>query len=93
VAAPSFAPAPVASIAPLTFAQPAPSERVNRLEPTVIALAAALGLLVTLQRTGTLASAFASAGQQAVYARIEAALGGPAIDTPRGVEALLKDNR
>jgi hypothetical protein len=87
--APSFAPAAVAAIAPLTFAQPTPPERANRLEPTLVALAAALGLIVTLQRSGALASLFASAGQQSTYARIESALGGPAIGTPRGVEALL----
>jgi hypothetical protein len=93
VPVPSFAPATVASIAPLSFAQPAPPERANRLEPALIALAAVLGLTVTLHRSGALASLFASAGQQATYARLESALGGPSIETPRGVEALLGKKR
>ena len=55
----------------------------------MIGFAVLVGLLVTLHRNGALASAFTAAGRAATYASIEAALGGPSLDTPRGVEALV----
>jgi hypothetical protein len=55
----------------------------------LIALAAVLGLLITLHRNGVLASLFASAGQAAAFERFETTLGGPGFGTPRAVEALV----
>ena len=80
---PSFAPA-LASLAPRT-----PRARASRAEAALIGLAALLGLLVVLQRNGTLAALFASAGQVAAYERLERALGGPGFGTPRAVDALI----
>jgi hypothetical protein len=69
-------------------AHPLPA-RANRTETVLIAVAALLGLMVALQRNGALAALFASAGQGAAYASLEAALGGPALGTPRAVDALV----
>jgi hypothetical protein len=94
---PSFAPpAPaLASVAPpaLSFTPPevplpAPA-RASRAETWLIGLAAALGLLVTLQRNGVLQSLFAATGQAASYAKLEASLGGPGFGTVRAVDALV----
>lgn len=60
------------------------------MELVLIGLAAALGLLVTLQRNGAVHALFASAGQESAYRSLEASLGGPALGTPRAVEALVK---
>jgi hypothetical protein len=90
---PSFAPPVVQRIAPLPFTPPMPPPRPSRLESVLIGLAALLGLVLALQRNGTLATLFASAGQAAAYAKLEAALGGPAFGTPRAVDALTSQTR
>jgi hypothetical protein len=56
----------------------------------LIAVAAVLGLLVTLHRNGALHALLASAGQESAYQSLEGALGGPGFGTPRAVEALVK---
>lgn len=92
---PSLSVAPPASFAPpaLSFTPPdaplvAPA-RASRAETWLIALVAALGLLVALQRNGVLASLLAATGQAASYAKLEAALGGPGFGTLRAVDVLV----
>ncbi len=70
-------------------APPALATGASRGEIWLIGLAVFLGLLVTLNRTGALAALFASAGQGAAYAGIEASLGGPGFGTARAVDALV----
>jgi hypothetical protein len=83
-----FALAAASSAAPFSIAPPASPPRASRTEPLLIALAAVLGLLITLHRNGVLASLFVSAGQAAAYERLETTLGGPGFGTPRAVDAL-----
>jgi hypothetical protein len=90
---PSLAPPVIASLAPLPFTPPASPTRASRMESVLIGLAALLGLVVALQRNGTLATLFASAGQGAAYTRLEASLGGPGFGTPRAVDALVSQTR
>jgi hypothetical protein len=70
-------------------APPSLATGTSRAELLLIGLAVFVGLLVTLNRNGALATLFASAGQGAAYAGIEASLGGPGAGTPRVVDALL----
>ncbi len=63
--------------APLPALQPARPVRANRLEWALIALAAVVGLLMTLHRNGVLPANF------------DAGLGGPGFGTPRAVDALV----
>jgi hypothetical protein len=88
--APSVAPPFVAKVVPLQVTPPEPLSRTSRPEQLLIGLAALLGLLLVLQRNGVLAALFASAGQQAAYASLESALGGPGFGTPRAVDALVR---
>jgi hypothetical protein len=85
----TFALAAASSAAPFSIAPPASPPRASRTEPLLIALAAVLGLLITLQRNGVLASLFVSAGQAAAYERLETTLGGPGFGTPRAIDALV----
>lgn len=74
----------------MAVARPLPPQRANRLELLLIGVAAALGLLLTLQRNGAVYALFAAAGQASAYQSLEASLGGPGLGTPRAVDALLK---
>ena len=94
--APPPPPPPRAELAPATLSVPPltapvvlPPPRANRLELTLIGVAAALGLLLTLNRNGALAALFTAVGQQSTYQSLEASLGGPGSGTPRAVEALI----
>lgn len=84
--APSFAPPALSFTPPQVPLVPA---RASRAEMGLIGLAVLLGLLVTLQRNGALATLLASAGQTAGYAKLEASLGGPGFGTVRAVDALV----
>jgi hypothetical protein len=82
---------PPASFAPSVIpARPLTAASTNRAEPLLIGLAAVVGLLITLQRTGAVHALFAAAGQESAYTGLEAALGGPSVGTPRAVELLVK---
>lgn len=70
-------------------ARPLPPARASRAELGLIGVAAVVGLLITLQRTGATHGLFAAIGQESAYAGLEAALGGPGFGTPRAVEALI----
>ncbi|HKY39273.1 MAG TPA: hypothetical protein VJN18_25220 [Polyangiaceae bacterium] len=86
---PSLSSPAMAAAVPVPFAPPALAPRASRGEILLIGLAVLWGLLVTLNRHGALAALFASAGQGATYAGIEASLGGPSFGTPRAVDALV----
>jgi hypothetical protein len=70
-------------------AQPRLPVRASRAERLLIGLAAVVGLLITLQRTGATHALFAAAGQESAYVSLEASLGGPGFGTPRAVDALV----
>ena len=90
---PPVAPPIIPRPAPLPFTPPAVLPRASRVEPLLIGLAALLGVVLTLQRNGVVATLAASAGQTAAYIKLEKALGGPAPGTPRAVEALVNTTR
>jgi hypothetical protein len=79
----------VPAVQPLSVVEVSPVVRAHRAEVLLLGLAVLLGLVVTLQRQGALAALFASAGQAAGYAKLEASFGGPGFGTPRAVEALV----
>jgi hypothetical protein len=64
--------------------------RRSRAEGVLIGLAAVIGVLIVLYRNGAVAAAFAATGNVKAYESMEAALGGPALGTPRAVEALVQ---
>jgi hypothetical protein len=98
VASASFYPepialAPVRSVAPLASVRPFVVSQAPRtasggggLGRFLLGLAAVAGLGVTLYRNGIVREAATRVHQEALYARLETALGGPAFGTLRAVE-------
>lgn len=71
--------------------QAAPATGRSRGEIWTIALAAALGLLITLHRNSVIHGLSASLGFKTGYESFEKAVfGEPSIDTPRGIQSLLQ---
>jgi hypothetical protein len=60
------------------------------MNPMPIALAAVVGLTITLYRNEVLHAAARTVGQEPAYLKLEAALGGPGFGTPRFVESMAK---
>ncbi len=98
VASPSFYPEPIV-VAPIRTAAPLGSVRplvVSHAPRAVrqgggfgrflLALAAVAGVGITLYRNGVIREAAISVHQEALYARLETALGGPSFGTLRAVE-------
>ena len=88
---PSFAPTPAAfgSVRPLvvSHAPVAPARSGGGFGRFLVGLAVLSGAAVTLYRNDVIRDGAHAAHQDALYARLEAALGGPAFGTPRSIEA------
>jgi hypothetical protein len=78
------------SISPIAVSNAPAAKRggMSRAERWLLAVAALSGLGVTLYRNDVLHGLARSAGKEAAYFRVEAALGGPGFGTPRSVERL-----
>ena len=87
---PSFAPTPAAfgSVRPLvvSHAPVAPVRSGGGFGRLLVGLAVLSGAAVTLYRNDVIRDGAHAAHQDALYARLEAALGGPAFGTPRSIE-------
>lgn len=79
--------APLGSVRPLVVSHaPRPLRRGGGFGRFLIGLAAIAGVSITLYRNGIVRDAAASIRQEALYARLETALGGPSFGTLRAVE-------
>ena len=89
-----FAPPPVAQLVVPATLRPMASESSLSAPASrggggwLIALAVLLGAGTTVYRNGLVRDLARSSGQEAIYGRLEAAVGGPSFGTPRAVEQL-----
>jgi uncharacterized protein DUF4339 len=87
VVAPIRTVTPLTSVRPLVVSQqPHAANQGGGFGRFLIGLAAVAGVSVTLYRNGVVREAATSVHQEALYARLEASLGGPAFGTLRAVE-------
>jgi hypothetical protein len=71
----------------------APQKKRARAELWIMALAGALGLVITLHRNAILFDVAAGLGAKSLYLQVEKSLlGEPSVDTPRGVQQLLQQS-
>src|SRR5882724_3564632 len=78
---------PLTSVRPLVVSQtPRAAKRGGGFGRFLLGLAALAGVGITLYRNGIVREAATSVHQEALYARLEAALGGPSFGTLRAVE-------
>lgn len=71
------------------FAKPKASG-MGRAEKLILAAAALLSLLVILNRNGVLPGIAKSVGAESAYTSIDSALGGPSLNTERGVQEFVE---
>lgn len=87
-------PQQVIAAAPAPHAPPVPARGMAPTEFWILGVALFLGLFVTAQRHGVLASLASSVGAEGAYASFEKAVfNGPSLNTPRGVKQLLDEQR